>query len=563
MSNIQYNKEDNSITISWSLFDLPTAQHKAGLAGLYAYASRHSKIAPGKPAPTLEATATELQVCFTKEAFKSLFDDLYAGEYEEYPSAKELKDTKPKRTETRDGKVFHVYERLAPAAKFIRYFRNNDPGDPWVKLWRSAVRGVLRAGGGTEKIFAQPKESAFDGSNELKGLWEKCLKAGRQQEARAASDKVPTAVYIGAESTTAEKIKFKGDITHNLLLHFWCLVAPIYQLRVVEFQKKNSAKSSFQGYIWVVPEVAGLREFDHQYSNYIKGRDPEALGKIPKHAIIDAQAEGALNYVYSLAQQKIPAKEEIAGMDIYHLVKRGNNVKMLFAENMPLTGIKRMLDRYQRIADGKNHFLFKRLLIENLLNARKWYENFAAFSASIPAEFFISSKGTPARLNGFGKSANKKFQEVIQDLANQEGQNMDPAQNKNTIPKLIYEIVGKFVNSRAEKRSGVSYGDLAKGDDGKPNWASKQAQDFSEAREKVAMDAFLAIRSRNPEEFVAYFTNTICSVGQHIRDEEFMALAEHVQVKDCHENFKNLTMLALSARAYRPFSSKQQEGETQ
>lgn len=419
MHNMQYNQEDNSVTISWSLFDLPTAQHKAGLAGLYAYVTELPKIAPDEQdyPSVVSVSPSSLKIRFSEATFKTLFNDLYAGQWEEDRPVKKKLDKesasiKLKRVEEKDGEKLYVYERLIPRANFIRYMRDNNPNDPWVKLWQSAVRRVLRAGGGTEKIFSEPNTKAYDNSKELKKLWQDLLKTSTKATPKNVD--VPTAVYVGAEGTNAERIKFKGDITHNLLLHFWCLMSPVYPLRMVEFTKKEKAKFSYKGFVWVIPEVADLKKFDALSKKFLINRKPEVKGRFPAQSIIDLRGEGVLVYLHALIQQKVKGLEAaIASMDIYHLDKRGNNVKMLAAENMPFADAKKRMGKYQRIVEGKHHFLFKKLLLDNLLNGDAWYQNFAKMAADIPAEFFVESPKTPPDLGGFGSSVRGKFQGII------------------------------------------------------------------------------------------------------------------------------------------------------
>ncbi len=67
------------VTITYDLFDLPTAQHKAGLAGLLLQIQ--SMQSRKLPAPVFrwddQQPRTKVHVEFTPETTGSLFDDLY------------------------------------------------------------------------------------------------------------------------------------------------------------------------------------------------------------------------------------------------------------------------------------------------------------------------------------------------------------------------------------------------------------------------------------------------------------------------------------------------------
>jgi CRISPR-associated protein Cmx8 len=75
-----------AVVIRYDLFDLPTAQHKAGLAGLVlsirSLKNRSEKapdtIPPDSVPVILEGPSnTSITIRFTERSFKGLFDDLY------------------------------------------------------------------------------------------------------------------------------------------------------------------------------------------------------------------------------------------------------------------------------------------------------------------------------------------------------------------------------------------------------------------------------------------------------------------------------------------------------
>jgi CRISPR-associated protein Cmx8 len=74
-------------------------------------------------------------------------------------------------------------------------------------------------------------------------------------------------------------------------------------------------------------------------------------------------------------------------------------------------------------------------------------------------------------------------------------------------------------------------------------------KDYSEKKEKVAREAFLAVRSRTGADFVTYFTSTLCSVPQHASEETFLEIARALMDPKDVEKVRSLTLLALSAVA--------------
>ena len=74
-------------------------------------------------------------------------------------------------------------------------------------------------------------------------------------------------------------------------------------------------------------------------------------------------------------------------------------------------------------------------------------------------------------------------------------------------------------------------------------------KDYREKKEKVAREAFLAVRSRTGADFVAYFTSALCSVPQHASEAKYLEVAHALMDPKSVEQVRSLTLLALSAVA--------------
>jgi CRISPR-associated protein Cmx8 len=76
-----------------------------------------------------------------------------------------------------------------------------------------------------------------------------------------------------------------------------------------------------------------------------------------------------------------------------------------------------------------------------------------------------------------------------------------------------------------------------------PTWK----KNYEDKKEKIARDAFLAVRSRTGADFVGYFTSTICSVPQRLNERAFLEVARALHDEREVERVRSLTLLALSA----------------
>jgi CRISPR-associated protein Cmx8 len=104
---------------------------------------------------------------------------------------------------------------------------------------------------------------------------------------------------------------------------------------------------------------------------------------------------------------------------------------------------------------------------------------------------------------------------------------------------VVLKIVSSYVSSRLDSKYGLEWKDV------KDSPGDKT--EYNEKRNKIAKDAFLAVRARTGADFVDYFVSTLCSVPQRMTDESFADLSRQL-----HENtnrVRTLTLLALSARS--------------
>ena len=141
--------QETAITLSYSLFDLPSAQHKAGLAGLLLLIDSLRQRGTGPLPEVLNLSATSVQLTFSEASMQTVFDDLYdAAWVETRQKSKRTGKKKPKRAETEEnrdeesGKVkkqkFYVYDEVEPKVLFLEH---HYPGDEkgWLKLWRDML----------------------------------------------------------------------------------------------------------------------------------------------------------------------------------------------------------------------------------------------------------------------------------------------------------------------------------------------------------------------------------------------------------------------------------------
>lgn len=553
--------QPKTIELVFDLFELPTAQHKAGLAGLLVLIQT-MRGREMNPLPEYEMNATQVTLRLTSESFQSLINELYAADLmevgREKKKAKGKKDEKteipPKRTEekqvTKNNKVklvpMYIYDEVIPRGAFFKWLMK-DNCDVWLKLWRDMLWSTLRAQDLSRNVY----KDCLNGCDSpiAAELWKKLEKS---QTAKIEGKFEPTAIagslFIGAQEDNAENVPFQGTIEHTLLLHFWQLVSLIFvpQRVTIEGEREHA------GYLLVIPEPSDLEAFtEDMLCFYDLDLDCTVAGFRPRAALIDVPAEGGLEYIYQLVKSQVKKKAfsfSLSAVEVFHLEKRGNNVRLLTAERIVVQ--RRLLERYENIRTRFFNPLFKNLRFQNLLRNEPWYVGSEDLFTQYPWQFFIQSQKTPPHLPFWGRDVRQTFDELKE--RNQMSQDAD-----DKLATCIQRLIRTYVTNRSEEKSGVKFDSLSKDEKGRRMYPSS----YREAVEKVCSDAFLAMRGRKDKDFIEYFTGTICAVPQWLPEEDYLLIIQ--SLFNDSERVKTIAMLALSAQSYfSKASTESQEGVT-
>ena len=551
------------ITLSYSLFDLPSAQHKAGLAGLLLLIDSLRQRG-ASPLPNVShLSATSVKLTFTEDALQTVFDDLYDAAQVEQRSKSKWKKKTPKREEVEEsqdeksGKVkrrkIYVYDVVEPKALFLEHHYPRDEKG-WLKLWRDMLWSTLRARPTTRKVY-EPRMDNLP-CKEAPLIWKALSKSIRKKrQAQPTVDTIPSSLFIGAQASNAERVPFTGAIEQNLLLHFWPLTVQIFVPETIDREGNTKLHGA---YILAVPEVSDLEEFCEVFPRSLAALDPQLRGYRPAASIIDVPEEGGLEFLRNLSQIAQPKAESsaesskvkynVSAIELFSLEKQGNNVKThTTAKIIPRQGL---LSQYESIRQSCRNPFFKSQLLLNLLRGVDWPEGFLGLFSEHPSEFFIRADKTPRQFPFFSTDVRRKFGTIADEFNYlEEAHTMaeSTVPKPQSLEKRIYDMIGAYVRQKTEAKSKIKWSDFKdkKTSDGK--MAIPPA--YIEARQKVCMDAFLAMRSRREQEFIEYFTGTICSVPQFLRSDDYVFVSQTLLEDGGWEKVKTLSMLALSAHS--------------
>lgn len=521
------------IDVSWELAELPSSQHRAGLAGLVMMVDflRRRPFEGTCEVTRCDSLGATLRV--DADGMQALFDDVYSASNEEQLVKQRWKDkrTNQPKPEKREVEIDvdvvdkrgvrtvkkerrYVYDVVVPKGAFHDLGAAPGTVDPWVKLLRDFTWSILRGVPATRAPYEAraDREPISDGRTALDAL------AGSADEGVP----LPSTYFLGAQAHTADLVPFSDRQRFQFLLHFWLYAARLYVPQTISVKGDRE----FVGYAVAVPDVADLDEFIRAYMAALHQRSPEVAGYRPRDAVIDVPAEAGVDLFARVcmplaeAERRSTTHDLVLGVDVFHCEREGNNVRLRSVSRVKTD--PRMAREYLRVRNAYWSARFRLRRIENVLSRRPWWDGFDGIIARAPHPQTIGD-------TYFRRDAREAFGGYEVQMSEEE--------ELKTIEELVFRVVRIYLSGRLKSRHGLEWSAVK--DDQARN-------DYNEKRSKIARDAFLAVRARTPADFVAYFTSTLCSVPQRLKEEHYAFLAR--ELTDHTEKVRTLTLLALSAQ---------------
>jgi len=559
----------SSMRISYDLFDLPTAQHKAGLAGLLLQI-RHMEGKTPKPKAIpkiVEWTRTSATIEYTADSVQCLFDDVYAATREvvrvksKWANATEVKPPEIVEEEieekAEDGSVkkktvrvkYYFYSQVQASGNFLRQYITNAP-ELWLKLWRDMLWAIPRGNPQSRKPFEERAEQKSCG--EGASAWKDLLKAEKALKKNSFfTAEVAGSLWLGAQAVNAEGVPFEGRVEQSLLLHFWPLTVQVYAPQVVTREGKSEFLQA--SYVLAIPEVADLKAFVADYPRMLGQLDRTARGFRPAEAVIDLPAEGALSFLEHLARlsaEKAEGSElasSLGSVEYLQQIKLGNNIKTMAAGRVaPRPGLlSRYLAIVGRVGEKPPYGnpLFRRGLILALLENRPWFQPFGKLFAECDVSFFVPTDA-PSTLSWFWLDAKKKIQEVLKAMPTDPKQTDPPPKPDDLLMMLIHRLTRTYLAERAKEKSGIDPEKFKDGD--KIAW-DKLPKDYYDARRAAGESLFYEFRSRRDQAFIQHFSQTFFAAKQYVSEEHYIEIGRALLNRT--EDVKTLTLMSLSANS--------------
>lgn len=547
------------IELDYKLAELPSTQHRAGLAGLVLMV-RELRQQPWffeRENPIVEfidINEYSVKLKLNLEGLKAIFDLAYKASVDiRWTTKKDKKrDYKEDEIRIREEKVLvgkrktekiksiteYQYKVVVPNGAFLSFWDKSSEG-LWIKLWRNMLWQIVKGRDRSRNPF---KKRCNGGScaDDAEKIWEE-LKHPDKPIQQSES------FYLGAQGNNAEGIKTKDQNFYRFLLHFWVFVAQVYCPMTLD----KDGKREFAGYAIAVPDVANVVDFCDEFQWVLEARDSQKFGYLPREAVIDIPEEGALDLL-RLLKQRISRKtgsqtleDLILGIELIHAEKVGNNVKIRSISYVE--PIMSQVDRYAEIQNAYWCPWFRKQRLLNLLNSKPESDEPDALLNEITGWI-----GFDAILSRIPRKwlLDPYFSHDARELFNIEGE----IKMKNDIRKeaqIVYQICQHYVLSKLEIKYQMSWDKKLN----KPTESGQQIAQakFDEKKYKIANEAFLAVRSRTENQaFIDYFVSTLYP---YVRKEEFAEFAD--KLFNQTNEIRALTLLALASQF--PSNKKSEE----
>ena len=517
--------EPRVLEFGYNLVDLPSAQHRAGLAGLVLAAGWLKQEYDCRGICDLEVASGGATLYIDQLGLSELFNGVYAASIEEQERLQPMRSQRtrevipPLREEIRVGddsesgrgrkRTVYIYETIVPRGAFLVDCEpeTEEGRGGWLGLWREVVWTIYRGVPATRRPYEV--RAGDDPGTDAAAAWGLlCRGAGHAVP-------LPGTYFIGAQGYNAENVPFRDRAAFQFLLHFWPLVAQIY---VPEVYGRDGS-IDLRGFAIAVPDVAMLDRFCGLFSAMMLGRSSEQYPVRryrPRESIIDLPEEAGLDLLRRVGEAdragKVAARgadgnggEVLAGVDVFHVEKQENTVRLLGMSRLDSGGGQ--VDAYSLIRGRFWSPVIRKRRLMNLVGGAPWYAGFDEVLARMPISQTIHSAAFRRDVECCFRQEMSRFEAV--DLGN--GGKVRHAESEHIY--YIYKVIADYL--------GVVMGAVTlDGDGGEVAVESGREPESPQSRFRRAREAFLAIRGRNGQDFIDYFNAAFCPRQSGLRPME-------------------------------------------
>jgi CRISPR-associated protein Cmx8 len=508
---------------SYDLYTLPTAQHRAGLAGLILQAR-----SAGFGAIVEEVDPHSATVAVTEANLTALLDDLYDAEEVEVESESKWKGKTPVRVGSKakeeggKSKVVPVYTYMQVQPK-CPFLARRVSACRFLDQTRRQATNVYRLAPLSKQVYEQRAQNKPCGEGQK--FWAKL--------ASAKPVETSSSIRLGAEGKTGDGDLFRGDPWEALLLHFAQVVTLPFSIKQFEIESGRLV-TKWRGTASVVPEVADLDAFCDLFPGVV---DELALEKTQ---IVEAPEQAGLDLtrrICDLAVRKgtdSPLEYCVSAAEVYWTERVGVRKTLRIISVSRVDGGPDLGRKYGLIRKQYRSPLFRAVATAALIKDTRIDIEAEPYLHTVPAKDLLSP--------WFAKDCSAFFRGIHQRVNDTRGAQVN-AESIDTLGRIVRTVVNNYLREKVRT--------LAKVDPFDPKFKNSTGQRLLptavvDAWQNACLGLIYDLRSRDAAEFTRYFLAQLCAAGPFLPEADQKLLSRHLIGEAGWEPVKNLTMLAVA-----------------
>lgn len=548
------------VTLEYRSRQLPSSQHRAGLAGLilkiqWLQQQSEFKRSIDAVCKIVDLDAHKAILQFDLAGLTALLKSHYSASFEDRESKKiRTKGTQQFRTVQREIynadtdatelTTFYIYQDLVPQGFLVQSFEPpNNNSQIWTKLWREATWTVLRP----RDRQRLPFKAMVGGTDppEIDKIWK--LLRDRPDATVALS----STHMLGAQAKNNEGVQISDVARFQLLLNFWSYVAQIY----LPIQVDIKDKVKLNGYAIAIPDVRNLATFCQHFPAILQQRNTKEQWGKPHRAIVRHPIESGLNFlelIHSYLFRDDPTfdlSDLLFGVDVFHLVRQKDEPQIVSIQRyLPNP---EAIEEFTQQKDKLYDSLFRLQYWQNLIRVRPRIYGFEYLIQELPAKTIASKLFCQDFRTVFYPQYHAmerdKDDESVAAIETDSGEKIKSNQTKEaSLESLLLRLLKTYTRHQLKDRFGLEW---------KQSWDNQKYevlkqdagyQNYKDKRQQIIRDLHSDFRRhRQSNSFLGYFATKFTGIYQYITTDEYLLLAEQIQTRP--EQIQILCLLALPA----------------
>lgn len=554
------NQNLDLVTLEYRSSQLPSSQHRAGLAGLVLKIQWLQEQSEFKRSVDAVCKIVDLDVCkvtlqFNLSGLTALLRSHYSASFEDRES-KKLRTKSVQNFETIQREIynadtdktelttFYIYQDLVPQGSLVQSFDPpNNNSQIWTKLWRETTWTVLRP----RDKQRLPFKAMVGGTNppEIEKIW-KLLRYRPD-----ATVKLSSTHMLGVQAKNNEGVSISDRARFYFLLSFWSYVAQIY----LPIQVDVKDKVKLNGYAIAIPDVHNLATFCQHFPTILQQRNTKEQWGKPHGALVQHPIESGLKlmgsiHTYLRLIPEIDLSDLLFGVDVFHIVRRKDEPQIVSIQRyLPDRDV---IEEFTQLDRKIFDPVFRLQYWQNLIHDRPRINGFDSLLRDLPTAKTIKNEWfcQDFRTVFYPKCNDMAIEEIDEAISEKVIGSSETSELTRTkdisIESMLLRLLKTYTRHHLKDKFGLEWN---KEWDQQSSEIKKQDagyQKYNDKRKQIVRDLHVDFcRPRHSNEFLTYFASKFTGIYQYISTEEYLLLAE--QIKTQPEQIKILCLLALAA----------------